>query len=58
MGTATNARILSGTVKELAEFANEHGYLLKSDRRGYITFYPKYNQLHRDNNIVLFKSKQ
>ncbi len=58
MKAAANARILSGTVVELADFAQAHGYKLQSDRRGYITLVPITSSTYRKTqpeNVVQFR---
>ncbi len=40
MKSIVGARVLDGTVVELAKFAQENGYKLQSNQRGHITFVP------------------
>ncbi len=40
MQSIVGARVLNGTVVELAKFAQDNGYKLQSNQRGYITFVP------------------
>jgi hypothetical protein len=57
MKPLVNARILSGTVVDLADFALENGYKLQSDHRGYLTFVPLkksyYSKTHYKNVVQL-----
>ena len=58
MKASANARTLSGTVVELADFAQAHGYKLQSDRRGYITLVPIASSTYRkiqSENVVQFR---
>ncbi len=58
MNSNAGARLLSGTVVELAEFASANGYKLQSNRRGYITFVPlrPSNTIKTQyNNVVQFQ---
>ncbi|HFD12494.1 MAG TPA: hypothetical protein ENJ32_08510 [Crenotrichaceae bacterium] len=54
MKSFEGARVLSGTVLELAEFAHANGYKLQSSRRGYITLIPLANP---QNNISQFRDE-
>lgn len=61
MKSLAGARVLSGTVLELAEFARSNGYKLQSNRRGYITFIPLDKQTpgeNRHNNVVPLHQNQ
>ncbi len=60
MEPISGARVLSGTVLELAEFAHENGYILQSNRRGYITFIPinKSNYKNSNENVIQFHRNQ
>ncbi|MEE9344594.1 MAG: hypothetical protein V3U88_03200 [Methylococcales bacterium] len=46
MQSIVGARVLSGTVVELAKFAQDNGYKLQSNQRGYITFVPLVSSNH------------
>jgi|GEM_PF-5116797 len=61
MKSIAGARVLSGTVLELATFARSNGYQLQSDRRGYITFIPAKTMpsgQRQTNNVIQFQKYQ
>ncbi len=50
MKSIVGARVLDGTVIELAKFAQDNGYKLQSNQRGYITFVPMHHPTHQMKN--------
>ncbi len=62
MKSIVGARVLDGTVVELAKFAQDNGYKLQSNQRGHITFVPLVPSHHVNNqyyteNVVQLHQK-